>query len=58
MTGDRVTDWDAGLNAGIRSCAMRSGAAKPEELAQAAARGFAVHDDFPAFVRAELKLGF
>jgi hypothetical protein len=37
---------------------MRSGAAKPEELAQAAARGFAVHDDFPAFVRAELKLGF
>ena len=58
MTGDRVTDWDAGLNAGIRSCAMRSGAAKPEELAQAAARGFAVHDDFPAFVRAELKLAF
>ena len=58
MTGDRVTDWDAGLNAGIRSCAMRSGAAKPEELSQAASRGFAVHDDFPAFVRAELKLDF
>ncbi len=58
MTGDRVTDWEAGLNAGIRSCAMRSGAAKPEELAQAAARGVAGHDDFPAFVRAELKLSF
>jgi len=58
MTGDRVTDWEAGLNAGIRSCAMRSGAAKPEELLEAARRGFAVHDDFPAFVRAELKLAF
>ena len=58
MTGDRVTDWEAGLNAGIRSCAMRSGAAKPEELWEAARRGFAVHDDFPAFVRAELKLAF
>jgi hypothetical protein len=49
MTGDRVTDWEAGLNAGIRSCAMRSGAAKPEELLEAARRGFAVHDDFPCF---------
>ena len=58
MTGDRVSDWDAGLNAGIRSCAMRSGAAKPEELLEAARRGFAVHDDFPSFVRAELKLAF
>ena len=58
MTGDRVSDWEAGLNAGIRSCAMRSGAAKPEELLEAARRGFAVHDDFPAFVRAELKLAF
>ena len=58
MTGDRVSDWEAGLNAGIRSCAMRSGAAKPEELLEAARRGFAVHDDFPAFVRAELKLDF
>ena len=56
MTGDRITDWDAGLNAGIRSCAMRSGAAKPEELIAAAGRGIAVHDDFPAFVRAELGL--
>jgi len=56
MTGDRVTDWDAGLNAGIRACAMRSGAAKPEELLAAAGRGIAVHDDFPAFVRAELGL--
>jgi hypothetical protein len=37
---------------------MRSGAARPEDLAQAPGRGFAVHDDFPAFVRAELKLDF
>jgi hypothetical protein len=37
---------------------VRSGAAKPVELSEAASRGFAVHDDFPAFVRAELKLTF
>ena len=58
MTGDRVTDWEAGLNAGIRSCAVRSGAAKPSELAAAAGLGCVVHDDLPAFVRVELQLIF
>ena len=57
MVGDRVTDWDAGLNAGIRSCAVRSGAPfTPEAEAAAVARGVRFHADFPAFVRAELRL--
>jgi D-glycero-D-manno-heptose 1,7-bisphosphate phosphatase len=57
MIGDRVTDWDAGLNAGIRSCAVRSGAPfTPEAEAQAAARGVRFHRDFPTFVRVELGL--
>lgn len=56
MTGDRVSDWEAGRNAGIRSCAMRSGAALPEELVSAARQGYAVHDDLRAFVREELQL--
>ena len=57
MVGDRVTDWDAGLNAGIRSCAVRSGAPfSAETEAQASARGVRFHPDFPAFVRYELGL--
>ncbi len=58
MTGDRPSDWEAGFNAGVRSCATRSGAAKPEELQMAAQRGFSVHADFPEFVRVELGLVF
>ena len=58
MTGDRISDWEAGFNAGIRSGAMRSGAARPEDLLQAAQRGFAIHADFPEFVRVELGLKF
>jgi D-glycero-D-manno-heptose 1,7-bisphosphate phosphatase len=57
MVGDRVTDWDAGLNAGIRSCAVRSGAAfSAEAEVLAVAKGVRFHRDFPAFVRAELGL--
>lgn len=58
MTGDRVSDWEAGLNAGIRSCAMRSGAAQPAELAAAPGRGIVVHQDLPEFVRVQLGLHF
>ena len=57
MIGDRVTDWDAGLNAGIRSCAVRSGAPfTPELEVNARARGVCFHQDFPSFVRLELGL--
>jgi len=57
MIGDRVTDWDAGLNAGIRSCAVRSGAPFTAEAeATATARGVRFHPDFPTFVRVELGL--
>ncbi len=57
MVGDRRTDWEAGLNAGIRACAVRSGkefGAGDEAFARGA--GVAIHDDFPAFVRTELGL--
>jgi D-glycero-D-manno-heptose 1,7-bisphosphate phosphatase len=57
MVGDRRTDWQAGLNAGIRSCAVRSGkefAPDDEEFARNS--GVAIHDDFPSFVRQELGL--
>lgn len=57
MVGDRRTDWEAGLNAGIRSCAVRSGKEfSPEDEGFARLSGVAIHDDFPAFVRAELGL--
>ena len=50
-------DWDAGLNAGIRSCAVRSGAPFTAEAeTQAAARGVRFQRDFPTFVRVELGL--
>lgn len=57
MVGDRRTDWEAGLNAGIRSCAVRSGKEfDAEDEAFALASRVAIHDDFPAFVRHELGL--
>jgi len=57
MVGDRVTDWDAGLNAGVRACAVRSGATFTAEAeAAATARGVRFHQDFPTFVRVELGL--
>ena len=57
MVGDRRTDWEAGLNAGIRGCAVRSGAPfKPGDEAHALANAVPIHDDFPAFVRHELGL--
>lgn len=58
MIGDRITDWDAGKNAGIRSCAVRSGAGRPEDFAYAESQGFAIRTDFPEFVRVDLGLKF
>lgn len=59
MVGDRRTDWEAGLNAGIRACAVRSGKEfSPEDEAFARASGVAIHIDFPAFVRQELGLAW
>jgi len=57
MVGDRRTDWEAGLNAGIRSCAVRSGKEfDRDDEAFARASGVAIHQDFPDFVRRELGL--
>lgn len=56
MIGDRITDWDAGQSAGIRSCAVRSGAGRPEDFAYAESQGFAIRTDFPEFVRLDLGL--
>ncbi len=56
MTGDRCTDWDAGLNAGIHSCAMRSGAARPEDFIYAESKGIRIRKDLPEFVRLDLGL--
>ena len=58
MVGDRITDWDAGKNAGIHSCAVRSGAGRPEDFAYAKSQGFALRADFPEFVRIDLGLKF
>jgi len=58
MVGDRITDWDAGKNAGIHSCAVRSGAGQPEDFAYAESQGFVQRADFPEFVRIELGLKF
>ena len=57
MIGDRRTDWQAGLNAGIRSCAVRSGAPfKEGDELYARENGILVHTDFPSFVRDTLLL--
>lgn len=57
MVGDRRTDWQAGLNAGIRGCAVRSGAPfKPGDEAHAREHGVPIHEAFPDFVRLELGL--
>jgi len=58
MVGDRITDWDAGKNAGIHSCAVRSGAGRPEDFAYAEAQGFSIRADFPEFVHGDLGLKF
>ncbi len=59
MVGDRRTDWEAGLNAGIRGCGVRSGAPfKEGDEAHAAAHGVPIHRSFPDFVRIELGLEF
>ncbi len=59
MIGDRRTDWEAGLAAGIRGCAVRSGAPfKEGDEAHAAANGVPIHASFPEFARRELRLVF
>ena len=58
MVGDRITDWDAGKNASIHSCAVRSGAGRPEDFAYAESQGFLLRADFPEFVRIDLGLKF
>lgn len=58
MVGDRVTDWDAGQNAGIQSCAVRSGAGRPEDFIYATTQGFTVRTDLADFVRTDLGLKF
>jgi len=58
MVGDRTTDWYAGLNAGIKACAVRSGAPwKLEDELTAKERGVIFHADLPQFIQHELKLG-
>ncbi len=57
MIGDRRTDWQAGLNAGIRGCAVRSGAPfKEGDETHALTNGVPIYDSFPDFVRKELGL--
>lgn len=57
MVGDRRTDWEAGINAGIQSCAVRSGAPfKPGDLEHAQHHAVPIRADFPEFVRLDLKL--
>ena len=58
MVGDRTTDWYAGLNAGIKACAVRSGAPwKVEDEAEGKQRGVVFHRDLTEFIQTELKLG-
>lgn len=57
MVGDRRTDWMAGLAAGIRSCAVRSGAPFREgDEAFAIEAGVVVRANFPEFVQVDLHL--
>jgi D-glycero-D-manno-heptose 1,7-bisphosphate phosphatase len=58
MVGDRITDWDAGLNAGIKSCAVRSGAGRIEDFIYAEKMKFTIRQDFPEFVRQDLGLNW
>ena len=58
MVGDRRTDWQAGLNAGIRACAVRSGAPfRDGDEAFARTSGVPVRADLAEFVRTDLGLG-
>jgi len=58
MVGDRITDWDAGLNAGIKSCAVRSGAGRPEDFIYAEKMKITIRQNFPEFVRQDLGLNW
>jgi histidinol-phosphate phosphatase family protein len=57
MVGDRRTDWEAGLNAGIQSCAVRSGAPfKPGDVEHAQQHAVPIRADFAEFARLDLGL--
>lgn len=51
MVGDRMSDWDAGLNAGIQSVALETGEPITEGVrAYIKEKGIQLFPDFPAFV--------
>lgn len=50
MVGDSAADIGAALAAGIRIAVVRTGEADPRTLAETAARGIPVFDDFSRFV--------
>lgn len=57
MVGDRRTDWEAGINAGIQSCAVRSGAPfKPGDVEHAQQYAVPIRADFAEFARLDLTL--
>lgn len=54
MVGDRMSDWQCGLNAGIRSAAVATGKPIDSETRRwLDANGVALYADFPAFVASE-----
>ncbi len=60
MVGDRKSDWEAGLNAGIRAAAFTTGGKPytPAEEAFCAEKGVVVHPTLADFVRETLGLRF
>ena len=58
MVGDRRSDWEAGLNAGIRAAAFTHGGKdfKPEDAEFCRANGVVVHPTLADFVRETLGL--
>lgn len=58
MVGDRRTDWDAGRNAGIRSCAVQSGASIEADFDYARTMNYVIRKNFPEFVRLDLGLSW
>lgn len=56
MVGDRRTDWDAGRNAGIHSCAVQSGASIEADFDYARSMNYTIRKNFPEFVRLDLGL--
>ncbi|MDR2983104.1 MAG: HAD-IIIA family hydrolase [Puniceicoccales bacterium] len=59
MIGDRQSDWECGLNAGIKSAAVRTGKPiEPEDASYLQKSEIPVFDDLPAFIRGELQLAW